>query len=114
MVLRSSMVEQPSVVRHPNGAAFMTPSISSSNMNDTGTVDIADATGQSPVRALRWALAWAVLFRAVHGYWYLGGTLGRDDAPSPLPGAPASSAPGPPEPRSDPTVMATPPRPPPR
>jgi hypothetical protein len=41
---------------------------------------------------LMWALAWAVLFTAMHGYWYLGGTIGLGDAPSPLPGVPTSPA----------------------
>jgi hypothetical protein len=41
---------------------------------------------------LAWALAWAVLFTAMHGYWYLGGTIGLGDAPSPLPGLPTSPA----------------------
>lgn len=35
--------------------------------------------------ALWWALGWAVLFTAMHVYWYLGGTIGLGDAPSPLP-----------------------------
>jgi hypothetical protein len=35
--------------------------------------------------ALSWALAWALLFTALHVYWYLGGTIGLGDAPSPLP-----------------------------
>jgi hypothetical protein len=32
-----------------------------------------------------------VIFTAAHGYWYLGGTIGLGDAPSPLPGTPTTS-----------------------
>ena len=41
-------------------------------------------------RALWWALTWAVLFTAMHAYWYLGGRIGFGDAPNPLPGRPGS------------------------
>ena len=45
---------------------------------------------RSSTRALGWALAWALVFTAAHGYWYGGGRWGLGDAPSPLPGWPRS------------------------
>ena len=36
------------------------------------------------------AIAWAVLFTAMHAYWYLGGRIGFGDAPNPLPARPGS------------------------
>ena len=33
-------------------------------------------------------MSWAVLFTAMHGYWFLGGRYGLGDSPSSLPAAP--------------------------
>jgi Protein of unknown function (DUF3995) len=58
-------------------------------MNDSAQLSIVRVRPQR-IRALWWALTWAVLFTAVHAYWYLGGRIGFGDTPSPLPGRPAS------------------------
>lgn len=36
------------------------------------------------------ALCWALIFTAMHVYWYLGGRVGFGDQPDPLPAAPSS------------------------
>ena len=59
-------------------------------MNDSARLVIAPGGTRMSGRALRWALTWAVVFTALHAYWYLGGRIGLGDAPNPLPGAPAS------------------------
>src|SRR4051794_36314196 len=58
-------------------------------LSDTAPRDTSLAVQRSSVRRLRWVLAWAVLFTAMHGYWYFGGTIGLGEAP--LPGAPSSA-----------------------
>jgi hypothetical protein len=60
-------------------------------MTDSRQIVVAPPATRTSPRALRWALAWAVLFTVMHGYWYLGGTIGLGDAPSPLPGVPDSA-----------------------
>lgn len=59
-------------------------------MNDPEQLAAVRVGTRRPARALWWALTWAVLFTAMHAYWYLGGRVGFGDAPSPLPGRPSS------------------------
>lgn len=59
-------------------------------MTSPGQITVARRTVLSSTRMLWWALAWTVVFTAMHGYWYLGGKIGLGDAPSLLPAAPAS------------------------
>ena len=60
-------------------------------MNDFSPLAIAGST-RSATRALQCAFAWAAVFTAMHGYWYLGGRFGVGDGPDPFPGAPSSPA----------------------
>lgn len=59
-------------------------------MTDSRRLAVAPFAMRTPRHALAWALAWAVLFTLMHGYWYLGGRIGLGDAPNALPGVPAS------------------------
>lgn len=59
-------------------------------MTRTGQRTAARLTVQSSARTLWWALAWAAMFTAMHGYWYLGGKIGLGDAPRALPGIPTT------------------------
>jgi hypothetical protein len=59
-------------------------------MHDSERLTVIRVETRRSTRALRWALTWAVLFTALHAYWYLGGRIGLGDAPNPLPGRPAS------------------------
>lgn len=56
-------------------------------MNDFPQLAVRTSSSK---RALQWAFAWAFLFTAMHGYWYLGGRFGLGEGPNALPGTPAS------------------------
>jgi hypothetical protein len=57
---------------------------------DSDTPATARDLTRAPTTALTCALAWAILFTALHGYWFLGGRYGLGGGPNPLPAAPTS------------------------
>jgi hypothetical protein len=58
-------------------------------MNGSGEFGV-DGVKPRRMRALWWALTWALLFTVLHAYWYLGGRIALGDGPNALPGKPVS------------------------
>jgi hypothetical protein len=64
--------------------------MTTTSATDSSTIATAQDPTGARTRALTCALVWAVLFTAMHGYWFLGGRFGLGSGPNPLPGLPTS------------------------